>query len=71
MVDKPLHSTDIVSVLKSMTLNVSRIATQAFVPGNVITNGQVYYQYSGGVRIEDDIITETGGEVVLIPRELI
>ena len=54
--------------------NVSRIATQAFVPGNVITNEPgVYLPGIGGVRIEDDIIiNETGGEVIqTVPRELI
>lgn len=54
--------------------NVSRLATQAFVPGNVITNEPgVYIPGVGGVRIEDDIIiTPTGGEVIQqVPRELI
>ena len=54
--------------------NVSRLATQAFVPGNVITNEPgIYIPGVGGVRIEDDIIiTPTGGEVIQqIPRELI
>ena len=54
--------------------NVSRIATQAFVPGNVITNEPgIYLPGVGGVRIEDDIIiNETGGEVIQkVPRELI
>lgn len=54
--------------------NVSRIATQAFVPGNVITNEPgIYLPGVGGVRIEDDIIiNETGAEVIQqVPRELI
>lgn len=54
--------------------NVSRLATQAFVPGNVITNEPgIYIPGVGGVRIEDDIIiTPTGGEVIQqVPRELI
>ena len=54
--------------------NVSRLATQAFVPGNVITNEPgIYIPGVGGVRIEDDIIiTQTGGEVIQqVPRELI
>lgn len=53
---------------------VSRVASQAFVPGNIITNEPgVYLPGIGGVRIEDDIIiTQTGGEVIQqVPRELI
>ena len=75
MENTSLHSTGhgIGLEIRMKHANVSRIATQAFVPGNVITNEPgIYLPGVGGVRIEDDIIiNETGGEVIQqVPREL-